>query len=98
MRCRTAEVSTRRLELCRRFRAAGRIAGAVGMGPGASELAAVDDEIFVANRASFEPAFEDLPRAGGITRLGRKRSAGDMRRHAVMRHGPPRVILGRGLR
>src|SRR3546814_6069819 len=64
----------------------------------AGELAAVDDQIFVANRAALEIAFQDLARAGRITRLGGQRGARDVRSHAFMRHCPPRMVLGRGLR
>lgn len=42
----------------------------VGMSAGAGELASGDDEVLVTDRGSGEPRFEDLPRAGGISRLG----------------------------
>ena len=45
-----------------------------------------------------EIAFEDLARAGGVARLRRQRGAGDVRRHAVMRHGAPGMVLRRRLR
>ena len=45
-----------------------------------------------------EIALEDLAGAGGVARLRRQRAAGDMRRHAVMGHGAPWMILGRRLR
>jgi hypothetical protein len=54
------------------------IAGAVGAGAG--PFAAIDDEILVVDWVPLEPAFEDLSGAGGITRLGGKRGARDMRR------------------
>jgi hypothetical protein len=43
-------------------------------------------------------AFENLARAGGVARLRRQRGAGNVRRHAVMRHGPPRMVFRRRLR
>src|SRR5579859_7352388 len=80
------------------FRPAGGVAGAVGMGAHAGQLAALDDQIFVPDGALIEIAFEDLTHAGGITGLGRQRGARDMRGHAVMRHGAPGMILRRRLR
>src|SRR5271157_5767802 len=68
------------------------------MRPRAGELAAIDDEIFVADRPPFEEALKDFPCSGGVSSLRRQRCPGNMRRHAVMRHGPPGMILGRGLR
>src|SRR3546814_8204986 len=46
------------------------VAACVAARARAGELAAVDDQIFVANRAALEIAFQDLARAGRITRLG----------------------------
>src|SRR3546814_10711604 len=40
------------------------VAACVAARPRAGELAAVDDQIFVANRAALEIAFQDLARAG----------------------------------
>jgi hypothetical protein len=52
------------------FRAAGGIAGTVGMGPHARQLTAVDDQIPFADGAALEPALQDLPHAGCIAGLG----------------------------
>ena len=78
---------------------AGRIPGAVGMRAACSgELAAVDDEIFITDRSALEPAFENLACSRCVPRLRRKRSSGDVGRHAMVRHGPPRMdILRRWL-
>src|SRR5437773_836372 len=70
------------LEFRRLLGAAGGVAGAVGMGPGSGELAAVDDQVFLADRPLLEPAFDNLAGAGGVARLRRQRRAGAMRRHA----------------
>ena len=86
------------LELGRVFRSLGRVAGAIRMCARARQLAAVNDKIFVPNRSLLEPAFENLARAGGVTRLRRKRGPGNVRRHAVVGHRAPRVILRRRLR
>ena len=60
------------------------------MSAGAGKLTLVDDEVFVADRAFLEPAFEDLARAGGIARLRRQRAAeicGVMPLCGMMRQG-----------
>src|ERR1700733_14914877 len=49
------------------FGAFGRVAFAVGVRAHACELAALQDEIFVADGAFLEPAFEDFARAGRVT-------------------------------
>ncbi len=49
--------------------AAGRVALAVGVRAGAGELAAVDDQVLLADRPAVEPALEDLARAGRVARL-----------------------------
>ena len=41
---------------------------------------------------SVEQALEDLARPGRVARLRRQGGPGDVRRHAVMRHGPPRMV------
>src|SRR5271154_7626761 len=61
------------------------------------ELAAVDDEIFITDRSALEPAFENLACSRCVPRLRRKRSSGDMGRHAMVRHGPPGMVLRRWL-
>src|SRR5580692_13224406 len=72
--------------------AAGRVALAVGVGAGAGQGAALDDQVLVADRPGLEEALEDLAGAGGVAGLGRERGAGDVRGHAVVGHGPPRVV------
>jgi hypothetical protein len=57
------------LEFRRLFRTGGRVSGAIGMGAGARKLAAVDDQIFFPDRATLEPALENLARSGGVARL-----------------------------
>ena len=59
-------------ELRRLFRALGGVAGAVGMRAGCRELAAVDDEIFVADRAALEAAFENFAGARRVSGLRRQ--------------------------
>src|SRR5208282_6255934 len=86
------------LEFCRLLGSAGCISGAIRMRPNARELAAIDDEIFVADRPPFEEALEDFPCPGRVSALRRQRCPRNMRRHAVMGHGPPGMILGRRLR
>ena len=61
-------------------------------------MTALGDQIFLADGAPGIETFQYLARAGGITRLSGERAAGGMRRHAFMRHGPPRVVRGRRLR
>ena len=61
-----------RLELRRFLRPAGGVACAVAVRAGAGEMAALDDQIFVADRPAFEEAFEDLARARGVARLRRQ--------------------------
>ena len=80
------------------LRSAGRIPSAVGMRARSGELAAVHDKIFIPDRALFEPAFENLPCARRVARLGRKGCPGNVRRHAVVRHRAPRVVSRRRLR
>src|SRR4029079_6577007 len=75
----------------------GRGAGRVGFGAGAGELAFVHDQVLGADRLLGEVALENFARAGGVACLRGERTSRDMRCHAVMRHGAPRVLLGRGL-
>lgn len=49
-----------------------RVAFAIGVSAGACELSPLHDEIFVANRPAFEPAFENFARARGVARLCRQ--------------------------
>src|SRR5271166_5420227 len=62
---------------------AGRIPSAVGMRARSGELAAVDDEIFITDRSALEPAFENLACPRCVPGLRRKRSSGDVWRHAM---------------
>ncbi len=41
---------------------------------------------------SLEPALQDLADPRRVASLGREGRARHVRRHAVMRHGPPRVV------
>ena len=85
-RARSAGPEARRL-----VRAAGGVAGAVGVRAGAGELAAVDDQVLLADRAPVEPALEDLARArrrSGPARRGWcPRCAASCRGGASMRQG-----------
>jgi len=45
------------------------LANAVGMRPGAGQLAAIDDQVLLANRATLKPAFKDLPGPGCVAGL-----------------------------
>ncbi len=73
----TGRVRNRRprsgLKTCRLFGTARRVSRAVGMRAGAGELAAIDNQIFLADWLAFEPAFQNLPRARGIARLSGQR-------------------------
>src|ERR1700687_3580518 len=68
------------------------------MGSHSSELALVDYKIFGTNGLTREIGFEDLARSCRVACLRRQRRAGDMRRHAVMGHGAPRMVFGWWLR
>jgi hypothetical protein len=57
------------LEFCRLLGSAGCVPGAVRMRPRARELAAINDEILVADRPPVEEALEDFPCSGGVSRL-----------------------------
>src|SRR6478609_291966 len=71
---------------------------AVGMGARAGQLAAVGDQVLLADRLVREPALENLPRPGGIAGLSRETGTRGVRGHPVPRHRPPGVVLGRRLR
>src|ERR1700685_1605515 len=86
------------LELLRFLGSLGRISGAVRVSAGSSELAAIHYEVLIANRTLLEPALQNFTRSCCIARLCRKRGAGGMRRHPMVRHRPPRMVLRRGLR
>ena len=49
--------------------AAGGVARAVRMSPGAGECAAVDDQVFLSYRTTVEPALQDLAYSGRIAGL-----------------------------
>src|SRR5208283_160759 len=90
---RSAKASRALLELCCFLGALRRVPGAIGVCAGARELALIDDQIFVADGPALEIALQDFARAGRVTRLRGERRAGDMRRHAMMRHAAPRMVL-----
>src|ERR1700686_3747628 len=79
------------------FRSLRRIAGAIGVRAHTREFAALHDQILVANRTVLEVALEDFPGSCCVARLRRQTGPRNMRRHAVMRHGAPRMILRRRL-
>ncbi len=68
------------------------------MRTGAGQLAALDNQVLVADGAVFEVALQDLTGACGITGLGRQAGAGDVGCHGVVGHGPPRMVRRRWLR
>jgi len=74
---------------------AGRISGTVGMCASAREPALIDDQIFVADWPALEIALQ-IRACRRVTRLRGQRRAGDMRRHAMMRHAAPRMVLRAG--
>src|SRR6266496_6835342 len=68
----TVSMSGRRLailEACCFVEAAGGVAGAVGVRAGARERAAIDDQVFLADRTTSKPAFQDLAHAGRVAGL-----------------------------
>src|SRR5882724_6507539 len=71
----------RGLESRRLLGAPGRIARAVGVGPGSGELAALHDQVFIADRLALEPTLKDLAHTRRISGLRRQRRAGDVRGH-----------------
>src|ERR1700738_2595923 len=73
------------------------LADTIRMRARASQVAAIHDQILLADRTTLKPAFQDLPGPGGITRLCRQRCPRSVRRHAVMKHRPPRVVPRRRL-
>src|ERR1700678_162223 len=85
------------LEFCSLLGSAGRVPSAVGMRARSGELAAVDDQIFITDRSALEPAFENLACPRRVPGLRRKRSSGDVGRHAMVWHGPPGMVLRRWL-
>src|SRR5215468_10609767 len=68
------------------------------MGTRAGELPLIYYEILGADRLARKLALENLARTSGVACLCRQRAARDMWRHAVVRHGAPRMILRRRLR
>lgn len=70
-RCPATIASPSGLEPRRFLRSAGGIAGTVAMRAGTGEMAALDDQIFVADRPVVEEALEDLANPRGIARLRR---------------------------
>src|SRR5216683_7980477 len=78
-------------------RSACGVAWLVGVSARSGELAALDDQVLLADRPVLKPAFEDLAGARGVACLRRQRRPGDVRGHAMVRHRAPRVIPGRRL-
>src|SRR5262245_16555989 len=71
---------------------------AVRVRSGPRQLAALGDQVLLADRLALEPALEDLPCSRGIAGLGREAGAGRVRGHALPRHRPPGMVLRRRLR
>ena len=80
------------------LRTAGCIASAVRVCTRSSEFPSVYDEVFIADRPTLKPAFEDLAHAGRIACLRGERRTGGVWSHRFERHSPPRMIARRGLR
>src|SRR5215831_16920851 len=57
------------------------------------QLTSVDNDIFLPDGALVEPALQNFPHARRIARLRRECGACRVRRHAMMRHGPPWMVL-----
>ena len=68
------------------------------MRAGTGEFSFVNDQVFVADRLAAQERFEDFTRPRRVARLRRQRCTGDMRCHAVVRHGAPGMILRGRLR
>mmetsp|Transcript_14560 Transcript_14560/g.38612 ORF Transcript_14560/g.38612 Transcript_14560/m.38612 type:complete len:422 (-) Transcript_14560:51-1316(-) len=86
------------LELGSRLGALRGVSLRVALRADSAQLAALGDDVVVGERLAGQVALQDLADAGGVAGLGRERRAGHVRRHAVVRHRPPRVALGRRLR
>src|SRR5262245_48076036 len=67
------------------------------MSPRSGELAALDDQVLLANRLPLEVALEDLSRPRGVAGLRREARSRGMWGHAVPGHRPPGVVLRRRL-
>src|SRR5262249_24963465 len=85
------------LEARRLLMSGGRRSLAVGMRAGAGQLAAMGDQVLLADRLVLEPALEDLARTRRVAGRGREAGTRRVRGHAVPRHRPPGVVLRRGL-
>src|SRR6266516_1908214 len=72
--------------------AAGGVTGAVGMSAGARERAAIDDQVFLADRTTLKPALQDLAHSGRIAGLRGQGRPRHVWRHPVVGHRPPGVI------
>ncbi len=57
------------LEACCFVGAAGGVAGAVRVSAGARERAAIDDQVFLADRTAVKPALQDLAHSGRVAGL-----------------------------
>src|ERR671918_2559236 len=81
------------VELRRFLGAASDVAYAVRMPSRSGQVAASGNQVFLTNRATLKPTFQDLAHPSRITCLGGQTRSGHMRRHPMVRHGPPGVIL-----
>src|SRR5687768_3272473 len=68
------------------------------MGAGARERAAIDDQVFLAYRATIKPALEDFGHSGRVAGLRGQRLPRHVWRHPVVWHRPPGMIPGSRLR
>src|SRR5258708_4385239 len=80
------------------FRASRCIPNTVGVGTCSGKLSFLDNKILRLNGPFGKPAFQNFTDTRSVTCLRRKRRASHMRRHAVMGHCPPRMILRGWLR
>lgn len=71
---------------------------ALYIGSSARELALVDDQILSADGLAGEVAIQYLARSRRVPPLCGQRRSRDVRGHAMLRHGPPWMVLGSGLR
>ena len=90
--------SSHRLELRRLLGAAGGVARAVGVRAGARKAASLHDQVLLPDRPSVQPALEDFADSRGVPCLRGERRPGRVRRHGVVGHRPPWVVVGSGLR
>src|SRR5665811_1463704 len=63
----------------------------------ASQLATLHDQVLIANWTAFEVTFQNFTGTGRITGLRRQAGTRNVRRHAMIWHGAPRMVLRCGL-